>query len=181
MEPWIAQLLTLAGVAVGASASFVSTRWLERARWRRDEALRWDAKRLECYAEFASATKQLINTAHRIAASLGLPATGQPLDPTTGLPALAVAEQELSLKWEQILMLGSPDTILAAREWRHVAWHLEWFARGRRDNPEEYTAAAKDSGQARRRFYEAVRADLGIVSGEVPELSWPPAFFQAAD
>jgi len=178
MDLWIVQLLTLAGVAVGAVASFVSTRLLEHARWRRDEAVRWDSKRLDCYGEFAIAIKQIISTVHRIAASLGLPASSQALDSASGLPVLAAAEQELGLRWEQMLMLGSPDTIVAARDWRDAARHLEWFARGLRADPDEYRKAFDDSGQARRRYYTAVRADLGIVSGEIPEFPWPPAWRQ---
>jgi hypothetical protein len=44
VESWIVQLLTILAVAVGAVASFVSTRLVDRARWRREEALRWDSK-----------------------------------------------------------------------------------------------------------------------------------------
>ncbi len=142
MEPWTVQLLTIVGVAVGAMASFISTRLIDRARWQRDEALRWDAKRLDCYGEFATAIKQFITIALRLCAGLGLPEAGQPLDPATGLPALAAAEQEFSVKWEQILMLGSPDAITAADECRHIAWHLEWFARGLRNDPAEFEQVA---------------------------------------
>jgi hypothetical protein len=49
MNLWAVQLLTLLGVALGALASFVSTRMLDRSRWQREEALRWDVKRLEAY------------------------------------------------------------------------------------------------------------------------------------
>jgi hypothetical protein len=50
---WTVQLITLLSVAVGALASFVSTRLVDRSRWRREESLRWDSKRLECYGEFS--------------------------------------------------------------------------------------------------------------------------------
>jgi hypothetical protein len=73
-------------------------------------------------------------------------------------------------------MLGSPDAITAARDWRHGAWHLEWFARGLRDDPAEYTQSIIDRGAARERFYSAVRADLSIASGPIPDLPWPPAW-----
>jgi hypothetical protein len=101
-------------------------------------------------------------------------------DSTTGSPMLAAAEEDLGVKWENVLMLGSPQTILAAREWRHVAWHLEWLARGLRDDPAEYTQANTDSGAARRHFYSAVRAELGIVGGPIPDLPWPPAWQESA-
>lgn len=180
MESWIVQLLTILAVAVGAVASFVSTRLVDRARWRREEALRWDSKRLDSYSEFANAVKHFISISHRLCVELGLPSAGQPLDATIGLPMLANAEQDVGVKWESILMLGSPDAISAARDWRHIAWHLEWFARGLRNDPAEYEQANIDVGEARGRFYSAVRADLGIVSGPIPDLPWPPPWQQAA-
>lgn len=162
------QLLTLLGVAVGALASFVSTRLVDRSRWQREESLRWDTKRLECYSEFSSSIGHFINIAYRITAGLNLPANVQPLDAGTGLAVMAAAEGELSLKWEQVLMLGSPEAITAAQEWRHEAWHLESFARRSRSDPAEFLRATQDRRGARRRFYTAVRADLGVVSGQIP-------------
>jgi hypothetical protein len=176
VEPWAIQLLTILGVVAGAVTSFISTRLIDRARWQRDEALRWDTRRLDSYGEFASATKHFIMIASRLCATRGLPGGGQPLDLATGLEALAAAEQDLGVKWEHVLMLGSPDAITAARDWRHVAWHLEWFARGLRSDPDEYEQANIDSGSARRRFYTAARTDLGIAIGPVPEMTWPPAW-----
>jgi hypothetical protein len=181
VESWTVQLLTILGVAVGAMASFVATRLTDRARWQREEALRWDTKRLKCYGQFAVSIKHFVTVSQRLSADRGLPgATGQPLDSTTGLPMLAAAEEDLSVKWENVLMLGSPETITAAREWRHVAWHLEWLARGLRDDPSEYPQANIESGAARRRFYSAVRAELGIVGGPIPDLPWPPAWQETA-
>ncbi len=90
MEPWTVQLLTIVGVAVGAIACFVSTRMLDRSRWRREEGLRWDTKRLDCYGEFATAIKQFITIARRLCAGLRLPSNGQSLDFAAGLSTLAV-------------------------------------------------------------------------------------------
>lgn len=180
MGSWTVQLLTLVAVVVGAMASFVTTRMIEKARWQRDEAVRWAGKRLDCYTEFALAIKRYIMITRRINVTRGLPATDQPLDPEIGLPILAEAEQELSVKWEQLLMLGSPECITAAEGWRQVALHTEWFARGLRNDPDEYTQAVVDGGKARRRFYNAVRSDLGITSGQIPELAWPPAWRESS-
>ena len=168
MESWTVQLLTLLAVAVGALASFVSTRLIDRSRWQREEALRWDTKRLEAYSEFASELRRFITIAYRITGALALPATAQALDSASGLAALAAAEEEVGTRWEQVLMLGSPAVITAAGEWRSEAWHLESFARGRRTDVDEYTKATEDRRAAARRFYSAVRADLGIVGGEIP-------------
>src|SRR5690348_11731287 len=104
MESWSVQLLTLLGVAIGALSSFVSTRLLDRSRWQREDSLRWDSRRLECYSEFAGAMMRYINIGHRITAGLGLASSVQAIDTASGLPALGNAESDLSIKWESVLM-----------------------------------------------------------------------------
>ena len=138
--------------------------------------MRWDTRRLHCYGEFAAAIKRHIGISDRVCAGLGLPAGAQPLDPASGLAILAAAEDDLSVKWEQVLMLGSPDAIAAARDWRHAAWRLEWLARGLREGAAEYTQANLEVGSARKRFYAAARGELGIASGDIPDLGQPPAW-----
>jgi hypothetical protein len=88
LAPWTVQLITLLGVALGALASFASTRLVDRSRWQREERLRWDAKRLECYSEFSAAIMRYINIGYRMAANLGLTTAAEPLDADTGTPAL---------------------------------------------------------------------------------------------
>jgi hypothetical protein len=168
LTAWTIQLITLLGVALGALASFVSTRLIDRSRWQREENLRWDSKRLECYTEFSAAIMRFINIGYRIAASIGLPTSVEPLNADTGLPALATAEADLSLYWGQLLILGSPDVITAAQGWRVEAWQLEAFARGYRDNPAEFATIAERRREARGRFFTAVRADLGVITGDIP-------------
>jgi hypothetical protein len=55
MAAWAVLLITLLGVALGAVASFLSARLTDRNRWRREERLRWDTRRLECYTDFSAA------------------------------------------------------------------------------------------------------------------------------
>ena len=165
VETWAVQLITLLGVAIGLVGSFVSTHILDRGRWHREEVRRWEDKRLECYTEYAAALMRFITLGYRISAGLGLPAHVQGLDAEPGLPALALAEEEVSIQWESMLMLGSQEVIEAARRWRHQAWLLESFARGLRTNPDEFHAATKSRRTARQQFYFAARADLGVVTG----------------
>ena len=99
MASWTVQLITLLGVALGALASFVSTRLVDRSRWQREERLRWDTKRLDCYSDFSAAIMRYINIGYRMAASLGLPTAVEPVNADTGIPALAAAEADLSLYW----------------------------------------------------------------------------------
>ncbi len=168
MTSWSASLITLAAVAVGALLSFASTRLTDLNRWQREEHLRWDAKRLDVYSEFASTLLQFINIALRISAGLGFPTGVQPLDSETGLPALATTGTELNVQWERILLLGSPDAIVAAKYWQEEAFHLEYFARQLRSDPAEYAKTRRNTKEARWRFYSAARADLRITSGDIP-------------
>jgi hypothetical protein len=52
----------LTGVVIGILASS----WADRAHWKRDQAIRWDERRLEAYAEYAKAIKIIHITALRI-------------------------------------------------------------------------------------------------------------------
>jgi hypothetical protein len=168
MTLWAVQIITLLGVALGALASFVSTRAIERSRWRREETLRWDSKRLECYGDFSAAMIRFITIEDRIAAKLGLPAVIEPQGGESGLTELAKAEAEVSLYWSQLLILASPEVVTAAQQWRNQAWLAESFARGHRSNATEFEAALRSRREARGRFYKAIRADLGIISGDIP-------------
>lgn len=171
LDSWLLQLLTLLGVAVGALASFMSTRALDRSRWRREEDLRWADKRLESYINFSSSIMAYITIGYRISAGLGLTKSVQPLDEATGLPALADAESALSVAWEQVMILGSPPVIRAAYAWRNEAWHLDRYARRvLHEGDGEFRKATEARRAAQRDFYAAVRADVGLAGGEVPVL-----------
>lgn len=170
MESWTVQLLTLLAVVVGACASFISTRLLDRSRWRREEALRWDSKRLECYIDFAIVISRYVTIGYGLTTEYREKTHVQAIDKELGLPELARTEAELSEKLEQVRMLGSPKVIAACEEWRQEAIRLDSFARGMRSNADEYQEATQARRAARRRFYSAVRADLGIVSGELGSL-----------
>lgn len=166
MTPWVVQVITLLGVALGALASFVSTRAIDSSRWHREETLRWDSKRLEAYSDFSAAMIRFINIEDRVAAGLGLPVVVEPLDSDSGLTALSKAEAELTLYWAQLLILGSPEAVTAAQNWRNRAWLVESFVRGAEPAPRSSRWHCR-VGTSPAHFYEAVRADLGITSGDI--------------
>lgn len=121
MSEVVRQLPTLLGVLVGAIATYFVTTAAERARWRRDQTIRWDAKRMEVYAEYGRAVKRVTDLAVRIAMARGVRVsqmTGrESLQPDEGLPVLAQAEAERGAIWESVLLLGSPEAVSAARRW----------------------------------------------------------------
>jgi hypothetical protein len=95
MAAWAVLLITLLGVALGAVASFLSARLTDRNRWRREERLRWDTRRLECYTDFSAAIIRFISIVDRLAAGHGMPAVAEPGGSGDELAALSAAEAEL--------------------------------------------------------------------------------------
>jgi hypothetical protein len=166
MNALLQQLPTLIGVLVGAGASFLATSAGERARWRRAQATRWDKRRVDAYAEYGHAVKNMIYIATRIAAFRGHHQVLHPLPPDEGLQLLATADQERGAKWETVLLLGNPATVAAARDWHRSVWRLEHFAQGRAGVEDDWNEAVLQTVQTRQKFYEAARRDLGV--GGVP-------------
>lgn len=168
MNPVVQQVLTLVAVVLGAGSTFTATTLAERAKWRRSQDARWDDKRLAAYSEYANALKQYVQVSFRLAAARGYPATAQPIDTDEGLRLLAEAEAEKTIKWEAVLLLGSPEAVAAAREWNRAAWELGWPARGHAIEHAEYVRLYSEMGRRRNEFYERARADLGVRSGALP-------------
>ena len=181
MSEVVRQLPTLLGVLVGAIATYFVTTAAERARWRRDQTIRWDAKRMEVYAEYGRAVKRVTDLAVRIAMARGVRVsqmTGrETLQPDEGLPVLAQAEAERGAIWESVLLLGSPEAVSAARRWHEAVWYLDWFARGTVTPADEgysdkWGAAFHAAGSARDDFYRCARQDLGVVHPDLPVPAW---------
>lgn len=166
------------GVLLGAVSTFAAATLAERAKWRRARDIRWDDKRLAAYAQYANALKHYMQLSFRLAAARGYPALAAPMDLDAGVQALAEAEADKTIKWEAVLLLGSPQAVAAARAWNHAAWDLGWAARGHVIEHDEYLRLYSEMGRKRNAFYECARADLTVVSGELPpgDQPWlPPA------
>ena len=168
MEAFVQQIPALAGVLVGALATYAATSAAERSRWRRQQSVRWDDKRFSTYAEYAHSLKQVISISLRLAAHRGIHPDSDVLSPEEGLPALAAAEAERTMKWEAVLLLGSKEAVIAARSWHHAVFRLEQIASGR---PCDMTwAQAIDAASvARGKFYQVARLDIGVSIGDSAE------------
>jgi hypothetical protein len=161
------QVFVLVGVIVGALGSYLTTAATERARWKRALDSRWDDRRVEAYASFAQAVRQMIYISTRIAAGRGIGADAEPLAPTQeNLALLAAAEANRGKQWENVLLLGDAQTVAAARSWYEHAWRLEWYARARLAGTNaEWLEARAAVDAARQKFYEAARSDLRVGGG----------------
>jgi hypothetical protein len=169
VDNFLNQLPALLGVIVGAAASYLATSAGDKTRWMRSQRVRWEDKRVQVYADYGHAVKRVYELSKRLAASRGLPTNAGPLSLETGLEDLTQAGIERSEMWERLLLVGDPDAVAAARAWHHILWQLEAFAHGRLSDPDQWKATDRAFRDARSRFYETARHDLGITSGPLPE------------
>lgn len=174
-NPVLLQLPVLLGVGVGALATYATTSLGERTRWRRERNVRWDTARMQAYAAYGDAAKRVLNIAVRMAVARGLPHTVEPLASTAKTTeALGTAEDERARAWEAVLLLGDPETVAAARTWHEQIWRLVWFGLGRLTEASQWPSALRETEEARDKFYECARQDLGVQGDAVPTPPRPP-------
>ncbi len=161
------QLPTLAGVLIGAGASYLATSATERVRWRRQTDTRWDERRATAYAEYGHSVIRCVVLARQVAAGRGLRGYPHPLTLEEGRLELTTARAEQGVRWESVLLLGESEAIRTGRLWHRTVWRLERIALDEVDGDLE--AVLAEAGRQRRAFYEAARRDLG-VAGTLPEV-----------
>jgi hypothetical protein len=163
------QLPALLGVAVGALGTILSTQLNDRAHWNRTRAVRWDERRLEAYAQFARALKEV----HYVAVRLTSPHFHQTAEQRAEeLHRLEQAEAERTKSWESMLLLGDAATVNAGREWRRGVTELVFAARDRPSAGFDRETVLREVNQARDAYYEAARAGLNVNGGNVAQTAW---------
>jgi hypothetical protein len=161
--PTVSQtLLTLASVALGAVSAYVAQALQDRRRWRRERDGRWDIRRMETYAAYGNAVKKTTMLAHRMAAHRGLTDAIAPLSPDEGANLMSEAQGARAALWEEMLLLGDPATLAAARRWHESSWTLDELARGLK-NAQGWHAAVMEVNDARAEYHRAARANLGVT------------------
>lgn len=168
------QLPALAGVAVGALSTLLVTSLVDRTRWKREQRTKWDLERMRAYAEYGNVVKRVSWLSARIAAARGLENSVEPLPSDEGLADLATAENDRTVVWERVLLLGHPDVITAARSWHRAVWRLRWFARGKLTSAADWADSYRRSELYRDAFYERARWDLGVKGAAVATPPWSP-------
>ena len=166
------QLLILAGVIIGALASYFTTAATESARWKRTLDSRWDDRRVEAYASYAQAVKEVTRLAAGFAGGRGIAVRFDPLSPTEeNLDKLASASANRAAAWETVLLLGHRDAVIAARKWHESVWHLDWVGRLQENaTSEDYKTARAAVNRAREEFYKSARLDLRVKGGPLPNV-----------
>lgn len=175
MSPFIQQLPALIGVVVGALGSYLAIMRADQARFRREQAARWEERRLTTYANYARSLKQSVTLTYRIAAHLGNDPHPHPLSPEEAAPHLADATDARDPAGEALLMLGTPEVLERAREWVVAVMDMGRFLRDRTHDPEAWSAMLERQRAARERYYAAVRRDLALPPGHSGGWPLPPA------
>jgi hypothetical protein len=163
VNAFLDQLPALIGVAVGTLGTILATSVSDRSKWTRAQAVRWDERRVDAYATFARAVKEM----HLVAMRLTRSAATDPAD----LHELNEADNECSKAWEGVLLLGDAGTVDAAREWRESVYQLVSAARGRASADFDRDTALHRADEGRDRFYAAARTSLA-VGGAVAQAPW---------
>ncbi|MEU8329050.1 hypothetical protein [Micromonospora sp. NPDC048839] len=173
MDSVLTQLPALLGVLVGTIGTMVATAVTERGRWRRNQTVRWDERRLDAYADFTRAVKE-IHLVSRGMLSGHRPGSRTPvLDREDGITRLAEADVRHTLTWEAVLLLGDATTVRAASTWRRAVRDLEQAARSLPDPPDDLAALVRQADEARDDFYRAARGGLGVRGGTVEQFRRP--------
>jgi hypothetical protein len=175
MSTFIQQLPALIGVVIGALGSYLAITRGDAARFRREQAARWEERRLTVYADYARALKKSVTLAYRIAAHLGNDPHPHPMPPEEAAPHLAEATDARDPAGEALLMLGSRDVVDRAREWVVVVMDMEAFLRDLTVDPEKWSVMLERQRTARERYYSAVRNDLALPPGHSGEWQFPTA------
>lgn len=164
--------------SAGWGATFAATAYVERAKWRRTIDTRWDDKRLIAYSEYGNAVKTKLEVLFRRASERGLPNLTTPADEPLAPNALADAEAERTVKWEQVLLLGSPETIAAARRWHMAVYDFGFMVVEETPSEESFLRQYRLLGSLRNDFYSCARTDLGIRGVNLPSegRNWIPPY-----
>jgi hypothetical protein len=169
MENFLNQLPVILGVMVGALGTLLVTSLTDRSRWRRDQAVRWDTRRLDAYVAYAATVKEIHALAFRASAPYRRYSKSRPIDREQGLELLAEANTRRTKAWESMLLLGDEATVMAARAWQDAVRVEEILAGSDSIDEMDWQSAVETVDQARDRFYVAARQDLSVFRGSVAQ------------
>lgn len=169
MENFLNQLPAILGVTVGALGTLLVTSLTDRARWRRDQAVRWDTRRLDAYVAYATLIKEIHLVALRVSAPYRRYSKSPPIDRAQGLELFAEANARRTKAWEGMLLLGDEKTVGAARAWQDAVAAEEQLCSSDSVGEMEWQSAVEAVDQSRDRFYLAARESLGVHGGSVAQ------------
>jgi hypothetical protein len=169
MKSLVDQLPALIGVVLGAVGAMASASLTDRLRWRREQEVRWDQRRLEAYLTFASTLKEIHSLAFRLSATNRPGSHHPPIDREVAVELIAQANIRKTKDWESLLLLGDEGTVAAGRRWRDAVMQVERIARAESWDGSRWDSAVGEVDVARDRFHAAARRGLGVSGGSVEQ------------
>jgi len=168
-----AQLFTLAGVALGAIASYLIGSLNERTRHRREIAKGWEGRKYDNFVTFIEDIKMMSHISRRMAATLGLHdrmPEADKLDVQQGALMISEANQRRTVSIERLRLLSDTETISAAYRLNEAVWVMEWMVQGKIPDagPEDWDRAVSGFVDAFDTFHRCARVELGVPGGHVP-------------
>ncbi|MGW5635153.1 hypothetical protein [Streptomyces sp. NPDC003832] len=165
MDVFLQQLPALLGVVIGALGSYLALVRSDSARFRREEAARWEERRLAVYSDYSRSVKRTVMVTYRIAAEEGFGTHPDPLSLEEAKPLLAEANAARDPSGEALLMLGSVEVVDRARAWVVTVMEMERYVRAGGGDPDDWQALLARQRAGREGYYSAVREDLGLPPG----------------
>ena len=169
MKSLVDQLPALIGVVLGAVGAMASASLTDRLRWRREQEVRWDERRLEAYLTFASTLKEIHSLAFRLSAMNRPGSHHPPIDREVARELIAQANIRKTKDWESLLLLGDEGTVAAGRRWRDAVMQVERIAQAEPWDGSRWDSAVEEVDLARDRFHAAARRGLGVRGGSVEQ------------
>lgn len=170
MTNFLNQLPAILGVMVGALGTLLVTALTDRARWRRDQAVRWDTRRLDAYVAHAATVKEIHTLALRVSAPYRYNSKSSPIDREQALELFAEANARRTKAWEAVLLLGDEAAVAAARTWQDAVASEEYLCIDASIDEMKWRSVIETVDWARDQFYSAARESLGVRGGSVAQL-----------
>jgi hypothetical protein len=166
------QLPAIIGVIVGALGTLLVTSWIDKARWKRDQAVRWDMRRLDAYVAYAATVKEIHALALRISAANRRYSRSWLIAREQGMELLTEANDRRTQAWEAMLLLGDAVTVTAARAWQDAVNVEQRLCGGSPIDEAEWQSTVEAVDRSRDLFYLAARESLGVLGGSVAQSSF---------
>jgi hypothetical protein len=162
------QVFTLAGVVLGAAGSFIATTLLERGKYHRDKASRWDAASLQAFSDYLKAVVGMARMAGQAARQRGWDVNAASRDLDQALRLMEEREDDRAIAFERVRLVADKATIDAAHRLNNAIWKLEWLASGRVDgSADDWRAAVEAYLHALEVFHAATRDRLSMLVPDV--------------
>ncbi|MQY24416.1 hypothetical protein [Nocardia macrotermitis] len=181
----VGQLITVAGVVLGALTTLFANFVMTRQNNRHALATRWDVKKLDAYVEFIDRIKAnsfVINELYYAGHSeVRLP-------PQRSMEAVLADVEETGRArdraFENVLLLAGVDVVDAAHAIKTAIGMLDWQARGELEGtPEMWIDRQRAAVDALNRLHDLARRDLGVPGAHtgigrpyLPSRDLPPRY-----